>query len=336
MLGDPGLKGLQDLEESRFAAAAACADVACVVAKTSWDDADVTLAGERTSVALEGTTFVRDQLRPSGAFNAYAELSDADLIKAAVVEHIKGTRTAIAAFAPELELSKVLAALAAARSAPSPVPFFHRTRAFAVAIMSASARDQAALYEPLDKGENAAALATIPSIDWAKYPFAADVIPGLGPTDDSPLAEGGRARADLAAQRYFAKVAPLIVLSGGHVHPDRTKYSEAIEMKRYLVEKRAVPASAILVDPHARHTTTNLRNASRLLLRYGVPAERPVVVTSDIFQTLYMVGRPFAVRCRDEIGYEPWRAFVSLSTTDTCMIPTRRSLHVGPSDPRDP
>jgi uncharacterized SAM-binding protein YcdF (DUF218 family) len=31
-------------------------------------------------------------------------------------------------------------------------------------------------------------------------------------------------------------------------------------MKRQLVALFGIPESAILVDPHARHTTTNLRN----------------------------------------------------------------------------
>lgn len=329
LTGDMQLKELQARVDMRFAEAAACTDAPCVVAKTAWPDADITLAAERTAAALDGTTFVRDRLRPSGRFNAYAEKADRELLVAAVVEHLKAANGAIAAFATEVDAPKLV-------PAPSSGPFFHRTRALALAILETADRDQAALYEPLDKGENAAAIATIASIDWGKYPFAAIVVPGLGPTDASPLAEGGRVRADMAAARYAAKVAPLIVLSGGHVHPDRTQYSEAIEMKKYLVAKGVVPASAILVDPHARHTTTNLRNASRLLLRYGVPEDRPVDINTDMFQSLYIQGRPFAVRCREEIGYEPWRRLASLSATDTCMIATRRSLHIGPSDPRDP
>ncbi len=336
LTSDTQLNELQARDDARFAAATACADAGCVVTKTAWPDADITLAAERTAAAFESTTFVRDRLRATGEFNAYAEKTDRELLIAGVVEHLRAANGAIAAFAAEVDATKLSAAVAAARSTPSPVPFFHRTRALALSILDAADRDQAALYEPLDKGENAAALATIPSIDWSKYPFAAIVVPGLGPTDTSPLAEGGRVRADMAAARFVAKLAPLIVLSGGHVHPDRTPYSEAIEMKKYLVEKKAVPASAIVVDPHARHTTTNLRNASRLLLRYGVPPERPVVINTDMFQSLYIQGRPFALRCREEIGYEPWRALVTLSATDTCMFATRRSLHVGPSDPRDP
>jgi uncharacterized SAM-binding protein YcdF (DUF218 family) len=32
-----------------------------------------------------------------------------------------------------------------------------------------------------------------------------------------------------------------------------------------MVEKLHVPANAILVEPHARHTTTNMRNTARLI-----------------------------------------------------------------------
>jgi len=329
------LKDLQDGDDARFTAAATCADAPCVIAKTSWSDADIAAAAERTSKAFDGTTFATTRLRPSGAFNLRAEQTDGELIAAAVIEHMKAARSAISAFAAEVEQPKLIAAVNAARGT-TVVPYYQRTRALALAILTDAGREQATLYEPLDKGENAAALAAIPSIEWSKYPFAAIVVPGLGPTDASPLAEGGRIRADMAAQRYQAKLAPLVLLSGGHVHPDRTKYSEAIEMKRYLREKHGLPESALIVDPHARHTTTNLRNASRLLLRYGVPPERPIVVNTDMFQSVYMIGPPFAKRCREEIGYEPWRKLVSLSTTDTCLLVTRRSLHIGPSDPRDP
>jgi uncharacterized SAM-binding protein YcdF (DUF218 family) len=41
-------------------------------------------------------------------------------------------------------------------------------------------------------------------------------------------------------------------------------------MKHDLIARLGIPAAAILVDPHARHTTTNMRNAARLLYRYGM------------------------------------------------------------------
>jgi len=89
---------------------------------------------------------------------------------------------------------------------------------------------------------------------------------------------------------------------------------------------------------HARHTTTNLRNASRLLYRYGVPTDRPLLVTSDFGQSLY-IGHwhgMFGPRCQDELGYLPWRSLVPLSQYDTCMRPAAVSLHADGRDPLDP
>ncbi len=156
-------------------------------------------------------------------------------------------------------------------------------------------------YEPLVTSENQKALAALATIDWKAFPFAAILVPGLGPvTLDTPLSEGGRLRCDYARARFDKKLAPLIVLSGGHVHPDRTPYSEAIEMKKYL-RAQGVPESALLVDPHARHTTTNLRNVGRILLRAGVaPASGTTArhVRPEV-QTLYMSGSGFSKRCPD-------------------------------------
>ena len=143
-------------------------------------------------------------------------------------------------------------------------------------------------------------------------------------------------RCGLVAERYHAGFAPLIITSGGHVHPDRTPYSEAIEMKKYLMETYSIPEEAILVDPHARHTTTNLRNGSRLILRYGIPPERPVLVVTDLFQSLYIQGAMLAERCMNELGYHPFRVVESLGHTDTCMMLDPTSLHQDPRDPLDP
>ena len=71
------------------------------------------------------------------------------------------------------------------------------------------------------------------------------------------------------------------------MHPDKTPDAEAIEMKKYLMEAHSIPEAAILVDPHARHTTTNLRNAARMMLRSGAPPEKPLLVASDLIQSVY-------------------------------------------------
>jgi hypothetical protein len=207
--------------------------------------------------------------------------------------------------------------------------------------LEADGRDEAARYEPLADGENAAALARIRCIDFSKYPFAAIVVPGQGPTDfDHPLDPTGQIRADQAAARLAAGLAPLIALSGGHVHPDRTPYSEAIEMKQYLIATYAIPEAAILVDPHARHTTTNLRNVARLLYRYGVPVDRPSLVTTDEFQTAYIAAaganQVFGKRCLDELGYFPYRGLSKLDLLDDCWVPSVDSLYADARDLLDP
>ncbi len=337
---DATLAAMERTRAERLGTARDCADLACIAAATAWSDAELTTAGDAMLMRLGGRLApLASRLRASGMFALHAAITgegdDAALVRAAFADDARAAAKAIADYAMEVPKDARDTALSAGLPA-RPLAFFEPTLLVALALLAADGRDEATRYEPLADGENAEAKTAIATIDWGAYPFTAIVVPGQGPTNhETALSEGSRIRADLAAQRWRAKVAPLIVPSGGHVHPERAKYSEAIEIKRYLVQQ-GIPASAIVVDPHARHTTTNLRNASRLLLRYGVPSARPVLVTSDLGQTLYMIGRPFAVRCQKEIGYEPWRKLVSLSTTDTCIFMSARSLHVDARDVLDP
>jgi hypothetical protein len=52
-------------------------------------------------------------------------------------------------------------------------------------------------------------------------------------------------------------------------------------MKRSLIRDFGIAEDAIIIDPHARHTTTNIRNAARLIFRYGIPADRPALITTQ-------------------------------------------------------
>jgi len=136
--------------------------------------------------------------------------------------------------------------------------------------------------------------------------------------------------------RYRAGQAPFIIVSGGNVHPNQTPFNEALEMKRALVRDFGVAPAAVLIDPHARHTTTNLRNAARLALRYGFPAGQPLLITSDQGQSAYISGREFADRCRRELGYQPGVLGKRLSPFDQEFVPGVQSLHGDARDPLDP
>ena len=107
--------------------------------------------------------------------------------------------------------------------------------------------------------------------------------------------------------------APLIILSGGHVHPMQTPYCEAIEMKKYVMEKFKIPESSILIDPYARHTTTNFRSAARLVFRYGIPTDLKALVTSSADHIAITTKDGFRIRCSTELGYFPMESISRIS-----------------------
>jgi uncharacterized SAM-binding protein YcdF (DUF218 family) len=108
---------------------------------------------------------------------------------------------------------------------------------------------------------------------------------GESGVSESNLSPAGRLRDELAAKRFRDGKAPFLIVSGGFVHPIRTEFSEAIEMKHDLMTRFGIPADSIIVDPHARHTTTNMRNAARLMYRYGIPFDKTALVTTDPWPT---------------------------------------------------
>jgi uncharacterized SAM-binding protein YcdF (DUF218 family) len=97
---------------------------------------------------------------------------------------------------------------------------------------------------------------------------------GFGPDRTGwDLSPQGRLRVEVAARRHKDGQAPLILVSGDYVHPNQTACCEALEMKKSLIDDYGVPADSIIVEPHVRHTTTNLRNGAPLMYRYGIPFE---------------------------------------------------------------
>ena len=206
--------------------------------------------------------------------------------------------------------------------------FYDSSLGFARRLLVANRRDEAARFEPLHTGENAAAFGKIRSTEWSRYPYAAILVPGAGP--DRPeiaLDPGAKLRLELAVARFRAGKAPFIIVSGGYVHPNQTPFNEAFEMKKALIADFAVPAEAILIDPHARHTTTNLRNAARLSFRYGMPENAPMLITSDQSQSAYITGTVFRDRCLKELGYLPGTIGKRLSRFDVEFVPGIDSLH---------
>jgi hypothetical protein len=216
--------------------------------------------------------------------------------------------------------------------------FFAPSMRFSLGLLKANQRDEAARMEPLEKGPNAAALARLKSVDWSRYRYSVILVPGIGPEIPSaPLSPMGSLHVAAAAALYHSGKAPFLLLSGGFVHPRQTQFNEAVEMKQALMRDFDVPEGAILIDPHARHTTTNLRNAARILYRDGFPLDKPALITGDIYQSQYIESQEFADRCLQEQGYSLARKLTRVSDTDLEWQPNYvASLTQDARDPLDP
>lgn len=127
---------------------------------------------------------------------------------------------------------------------------------------------------------------------------------------------------------------PWIVVSGGAVHPSSgTRWVEAAVMAEEL-RRLGWDAERIIEEPMARHTTTNLRNAGRLMRARGWNAGR---VVTDPAQGAYVGWADrsgFHGRCERELGYRVGQ-LRALSWTEVRFVPSPDCARPGP-DPEDP
>lgn len=215
--------------------------------------------------------------------------------------------------------------------------FFQPSLNFALSLLYANHKDEAVRYDPLDQKENAKAMQTIKNTDFKAYPYASIVVLGGGPENyRDRLSIAGKGNLQLALKEYRAKKAPFIIVSGGHVHPYMTPYCEAVEMKRELMEEYGVPEGNIIIEPYARHTTTNMRNATRLMVEYGIPLDQKSLVVTNPSHSKYTGGETFKKRCQDELGYQPVDFHARLSPTTLEFTGNMVSFHQNPNQPLDP
>jgi hypothetical protein len=219
--------------------------------------------------------------------------------------------------------------------------FYQPTLALALRLLDINWHDEAGRLEPLHLGENAAAYKRVATVKWADYPYTVALVPGAGLSEEMerenhPLNPMGKEIIEIGARRYFEHKVAFIIVSGGYVHPKYTRFSEAIEMKRSLMRDFDVPEDAIIIDPHARHTTTNVRNAARLMFRYGIPTDRPALITTQRYHLDSIASTAFDQRNDRELGYRPYVSTRRLSRFEVEWLPNVMSLHADPLDPLDP
>jgi hypothetical protein len=351
-------KALQKLSNDKVQAlsmAANCNDVGCFDRLFRLSGPDI----EGAATELEGLAkrpefkmLARD-MRRSGAFIKYTRQSDAEMLVAAWRDAANGMNRLLSiyclgndpvykdidkiSFDVSTEAYRKLLKLKTAQIKLSKDPlFFEPTLSFALKLLEANRRDEAGRYEPLEAGENKAGVQNLKKIRWSDYPYSFILVLGSGPADSARISKIGAKRADQAAQLFLEHKAPLIILSGGHVHPMQTPFAEAIEMKKYVMEKFKIPEQSILIDPYARHTTTNFRNAARLVFRYGIPADRKALVTSSEDHITSSTKESFRSRCLKELGYFPVEFITQISPVAAEFKPSVASLFFDANDPLDP
>ncbi len=334
-------------------------DAFCYTGRMKFSDEEIRQVGERlSSLYKEGNALgrlVAKELIPSGAYILFQDLPAEQMLVKAWEQDAKGINFVIGVYAegkkanyPLIDstsfdvkaknyfgLTYNLSSLLATETGKSHL-FFDLPMAASLHLLEMNERNMAGDFEPMVAGENKAAIEKIKTVNWSSFPYSVILVPGAGPDDPKmPLSAEGMMRCRLAAIQYRNHDAPFIVVSGGKVHPYKTIYCEATEMKKFLVEELHIPASAIIIEPHARHTTTNMRNTVRQMFRYGMPFDKPGVTCTTRGQST-MIGVTLIDRCIKELGEAPYRNGKRLSETAIEFYPLIQALHITPAEPMDP
>lgn len=362
LTGDKALIQIKAMREQRLRMALrTCKEnPTCTINALIWTDEDIrnvslTLARIYQNNPLFKKS-VDDKLQTSGAYVLYKRQSGQDLLVSAWMLCAHGLNEVLSVYGEgahprypkidsisfdvhSIDFQERTTALIEKISDETSVPglFFEPSLKAELQLLALNHRDEAGRFEPMEESVNKVALKSIPSTDWNNYAYSVIVIPGAGPEDPTvALSVAGRKRTALAAYAYHAGKAPFILVSGGYVHPSQTHFAEAIEMEKALLRDYHVPEEAILVDPHARHTTTNMRNAAREIYRYNIPMNKPALVISDPSQITYIQSEFFADRCRKELGYVPYQIIKRPSDISLVFLPNVEALQQNPIDPLDP
>ncbi|MBS1814538.1 MAG: YdcF family protein [Acidobacteria bacterium] len=354
---DTGLKQLANRQSAAMETALQCKTAACTTAALHLSEEEIAAAGNALVALYAKNVAFRaevDRVLKSGTYGLHA--ASADVLREAWKEEAAGVNRTIAIYGeaaapayPKIDAMEfdpagkefrglVRAVTLVVRDESEPTDlFFKASLRFALSLLRINDREDAAKFEPMEKGLNAAAIARIKSIAWSKYPYSAILVPGIGPeVIGQPISPLGQLHVALAAARYRAGKAPFLIVSGGSVHPAHTHFVEAEEMRRELMDRYGIPASAIFIEPHARHTTTNLRNAVREIVRYSMPVTKPVLIVCNEGQAGMIANRRFVDRNIKELGYLPWLTLKRLGPTELEFTPNKESLRVDSLSPLDP
>ncbi|MCF6405837.1 YdcF family protein [Chitinophaga filiformis] len=333
-----------------------CGDAACIGKALEWTADEIKEVGDefkRLAVSNPDIAETVQRLKVVDRYPLYTENADTTFIRkawedaAAGLNHISRVylqgvpprypRIDSISFRPAdpAFVRQVKTAVQQILAAGTGNAFYRQPLLGSLKALEINGRNEATRYEPLYKDQNAAPFAKSRRTNWNAYRFSSILVPGSGPGKAGQTMDSmGMFRCKLAAEQYRNNAAPFIIVSGGHVHPYKTPFCEAIEMKKYMVGKLGIPDSAVIIEPHARHTTTNIRNAVRLAYLFNMPATKPMLIVSDSFQSLAI--EKMAARFINEIGYLPYTGLERKAPTENIILPDLKAWQQDPEDPLDP
>jgi len=357
-LAQPQLKELAEHKRSALAKAAATCkmDVPCHTAAYRLTNGEIESAAKAIASLTPNLKPFLQQARQSGAFIRYNSMEDSAFLTKLWIESATNINRfidiyaegkpprypAIDSIAHDIKSQRfgfridVATNMLDERNAE--LQLFHQAPLnFAIMLLEMNWRDEAARHEPLHYTENKTAQIEAARTDFTRYPYSAIIVPGAGGDRlTTPMDPTAKWRAQLAADRYRRGLAPFILVSGGYVHPNQTPWNEAVEMRRVLINDFGIPASAIFIDPHARHTTTNIRNAARILFRAAIPLDKPVLITTDQYQSAGIESPQAMIRCEKELGYRPVQILKRTTRFDLEARLLIESLQLDAIEPLDP
>ncbi|MBL4561903.1 MAG: YdcF family protein [Labilibaculum sp.] len=322
---------------------------------------EIEFLSDRFKYLLDNSAEMQDlvskHMRPSGTFQQFSEVTDDyRLVQLAFIEAVEGINNIldvyIAGADPLYEdIDKVSFDVNSSTylnllnteidklNNSEFTLFFQPFLKAALKALELNSRDEAGRYFPMEENINKATCEYIKTIDFDAFNYSVILVLGDSPNSDGDLENisiGGMQRADHGVDLYKQGKAPLLAFTGGHLCPIHTIYSEAIEMKKYVMKKYNIPENRILVDPHSRHTTTNLRNIGRQIFRYGIPTDKKAIVSTSESHSEYVASDRFQTRSIREMKHIPLELYERLSKFDLEFTSKIEVLHLDASDPLDP
>ncbi|WP_197492215.1 YdcF family protein [Arachidicoccus ginsenosidimutans] len=205
-----------------------------------------------------------------------------------------------------------------------------------LAILQLNGRNEAGRFEPVPS-INIPAFKKVKSVDWNRYQYSSILVFGSGPGKETiSFSKENQMRCDSAVALFKKGLAPFLIVSGGFAHPFMTHHCEAIEMRNYMVNKCGIPSNAVIIEPYARHTTTNIRNANRILIEHHFPLNKLVLGVSSKSHIDYITGEQFIKIFHRDIGFVPFTEMQRLSKCEASYLPAASSMQINSKEPLDP